>query len=175
MAYLTRRELLSTPVFESREMRTKAYHSKTAATVVTIFLSHSHLDADLLDAAIERLGNEGVKVYVDWKDSTMPSVTSPITANRLKAKINECEKFVLLATNNALASRWVPWELGVADMADNYLNVAIMPVTNPPHTWIGSEYVGIYQRIIVSDDGTLGVFRPNQTSGISLEQWLRAR
>jgi hypothetical protein len=173
MPYYTRADLRQVPIFNEATQRVRAYHTKSAATVATIFLSHSHKDADVVNQAVELLGSQGVSIYVDWKDSSMPEVTSPETAKRIKAKIRECKKFVLLATDNALASTWVPWELGIGDTSNGMDNVAILPVTDPPHSWTGSEYVGIYLRIVKSDDGTPGVFEPGQTQGTSLATWLR--
>jgi hypothetical protein len=135
-------------------------------------LSHSHEDEDIVNQAVELLGNQGIIVYVDWKDHTMPEVTSPVTAARIRKKISACNKFVLLATNNALASRWVPWELGVADVATSTDHVAIMPVRDPPHVWTGNEYVGIYSTLERADDGSLAVFKPGENTGISLRGWL---
>ena len=39
-----------------------------AAAKATVFLSHSHLDRDLVDAVKNLLASEGVKIYVDWMD-----------------------------------------------------------------------------------------------------------
>ncbi|TWT95396.1 hypothetical protein Pla108_35440 [Botrimarina colliarenosi] len=103
----------------------------------------------------------------------MPSVTSPETARRIKGKIKECKKLVLLATNNALQSKWVPWELGVADAENSMKNIAILPVTDSQTSWIGSEYVGIYDRIEQASSGKPAVFEPGASSGILLEDWLR--
>jgi len=170
--YYTRDELRKVPIFKSITEREKAYHTKTASAIATIFLSHSHRDADIVNQVVELLGNQGVIVYVDWKDDTMPKVTSPETALRLKTRIKDCRKFVLLATDNALESRWVPWELGIADVSNSIDNVVVLPVTDPPRAWTGSEYVGIYSTIEKADTGNPSVFKPGQNQGISLRQWL---
>jgi len=97
-------------------------------------------------------------------------VTSPETARRIKARIKECRKFVMLASNNALDSRWVPWELGVAD--SNSQDIAILPVKPNNSDWQGNEYVGIYPRIEATANGGWGVFPPGQNTGQTLEAWL---
>ena len=104
MAYLTRSELHKVKIYTAKSARISNYHVKSAAVQEHIFLSHSHKDSDIVNQVVELLGNQGVKVYVDWKDDSMPAVTSPETAVRIKLKINGCNKFVLLATNNALDS-----------------------------------------------------------------------
>lgn len=175
MSYYTRGELQKLPIYAEATVRTKKYHTKTAAAITTIFLSHSHKDADIVNQAVELLGSQGIAIYVDWKDPSMPSVTTPESARRIKGRIRECAKFVLLATDNAIESKWVPWELGIGDVTNGMENVAILPVTDPPYTWTGSEYVGIYSRIEKADSGVPAVFEPGQTQGITLDAWLRRK
>lgn len=169
--YYSRQEIARVPLLEATT-RQQAYRTKTAGTQVTVFLSHSHKDASIVEQAVQILGSQGVTIYVDWKDQSMPAVTSPSTAVGLKLRIRECKKFVLLATDNALQSRWCPWELGIGDAYRGMDSVAILPVTDPPHAWSGSEYVGIYSRIEKSDTGIPAVFEPGKNSGVTLAQWL---
>jgi hypothetical protein len=179
MAFLTRGELLQRPLYEARAKAEK-YHRKSASFTARhhIFLSHSHHDAELVERVAELLGEYANSIYVDWKDDSMPKVTSPETARRIKGKIAETNKFILLATNNALSSKWVPWELGVADLSNTMKNVAILPITDPPHSWNGNEYIGIYSYITKADSqggairDKLAVFDPDDGSAIWLEEWL---
>ncbi|BBE00311.1 TIR domain-containing protein (plasmid) [Sphingobium amiense] len=79
------------------------------------FLSHSSKDDDLVVGAIRVLEGHGAKVYVDEIDPEMPPYTTEETAGLLKSRIRQTKRFVLLASKNSKDSRWVPWELGVAD------------------------------------------------------------
>ena len=88
-------------------------------------------DQDVVAAAGIFLNEFRVSIYVDWKDDTMPTVTSPESASRIKARIRENNKFILLATNNAVASRWVPWELRVADDAKGETASRFCPSVTP--------------------------------------------
>lgn len=179
MAFLTRNELLQRPLMEARR-KAASLHTRVAAETSRhhVFLSHSHRDHQLLERVAELLGEYASSIYVDWKDETMPEVTSPETARRIKLKIADTNKFILLATNNALRSKWVPWELGIADLSNAMRNVAILPVQNPPVTWHGNEYIGIYSVIEKADskDGRvrdkLAVYDPETNEGIWLEEWL---
>lgn len=173
MAYLTRDDLKRVPI-KTESARAQHYQRKTASVQTTIFLSHSHKDADIVNQAVEVLGKQGIHIYVDWRDGSMPAVTSPITAERIKGRIAECEKFVLLATNNALASRWVPWELGIADVEDGKRKIAILPVEDPPHRWTGNEYVGVYDRIERIGSHFM-VIEPGKQTGIGLEEWIKRK
>ena len=89
--------------------------SNEPKTGVTVFLSHKHEEAEELDGAITLLNNLGVDVYVDWQDKEMPKNTNGATASIIKRKIRENRKFILLATEEAIASKWCNWELGYGD------------------------------------------------------------
>lgn len=112
---------------------------------ITVFLSHKHDEVAVLEDVICMLKNLGVFVYVDWLDEGMPKNTNGYTAHRIKQKIKDCKKFILLATEGAIASKWCNWELGYGD-AQKYLNnIAIMPITEKRRDgFSGSEYLQIY-------------------------------
>lgn len=176
MAYVTEDQLRRFPaqLTANQRLSTKsASASRTASTVATVFLSHSHQDADLVEPTILLLASQGVTVYVDWKDPSMPAMTSPETAARIKDRISGCNKFVVLGTNNAVTSRWIPWELGVADSRNGLANIAIMPVVQQYRNWNGHEYVGIYSTLELSDSGNWAVFPAGKNQGMTLENWLK--
>ena len=80
----------------------KSYFGKT-----TVFISHKHDDLEDLSGLIGFLEkNYNVKAYIDSKDSSMPSVTSGVTASKIKERIRQCDKFILLATDGAVESKW---------------------------------------------------------------------
>ena len=146
--------------------------TKKASQYRTVFLSHSHDDRALVEPVRKLLAAQGVILYVDWKDPEMPAVTSPETARKIKRRISAADKFVMLASNTSLRSRWVPWELGIGDIEKGLPSIAVFPVTPDYGTWEGSEYVGIYSRIEEASDGELAVFEPGQNKGVSLKAWL---
>jgi hypothetical protein len=119
--------------------------SKTYKT--KIFLSHKHDESDELNGAISFLKKQGVDIYVDWLDEGMPKTTSGITAVRIKDKIKENEKFILLATDGAINSKWCNWELGLGDAAKYINNIAILPINNDYSDFSGNEYLEIYPHI----------------------------
>ena len=175
MAYYTREKIRRFPgqLNESARATAKRF-TKTAGAKTTLFLAHSHKDQDIAEEAKLLLGAQGVQLWIDSQEAGFSLPTSPTTANKLKAKIRELGKLVLLATANALQSLWVPWELGLADGVTGASNVLIWPIAESEDgRWPGNEYVGIYRRLEEADDGTPGVFPPGQSHGISLAQWLR--
>jgi hypothetical protein len=112
-----------------------------------IFLSHKHDELEALDGAISFLKKAGVDIYVDWLDSGMPKTTSGVTAQRIKDKIKENDKFILLATEAAINSKWCNWELGLGDAAKYIDNIAILPVKKDYADFSGNEYLEIYPYI----------------------------
>ena len=181
MAYLTRQQLRaygsgSTYLKRAQESLRKSISPDAA----TVFLSHSHQDRETIEAAIVLLGNQGIAVYVDWQDPTMPTVTSSQTALTLKQRIVQCGKFVLLASEHAVRSQWVPWELGFADGAGGLADIAILPFKDSGTDWTRVEYLGLYPwvQIATSRDGTredLAVFFPDGQEPMWLSSWLAIR
>ena len=52
-----------------------------------VFLSHKHDEQETLQDVVAFLKQEGVDVYVDWMDPSMPAYTNAGTAHSLKQKI----------------------------------------------------------------------------------------
>lgn len=144
---------------------------------VTVFLSHSHDDLNRgdLDKIIVMLRRTGVKVYIDSKDSSLPPFTNSDTAKKIKEQIKMNRKFILVATNKAIDSKWCNWELGFGD-AHKYLeNIALIPLADNASTWNGTEYLKIYPRIEESSiyKNTFNVYYPNGSIK-SLTNWLKS-
>lgn len=116
-------------------------------TEVTIFLSHCHADRDQIEPVVVFLRRLGIHVYVDWMDETMPRTTSGTTAAKIKRKIKQNHKFIFLATNRAIISRWCNWELGLGDAAKYIQNICLFPLADSSSDWKGNEYLSVYPRI----------------------------
>lgn len=152
MRYITETELRNysrkyyDPINESNKRKYRA--------TKTIFLSHSHKDADLIKPAIAYFLSQGIEIYVDWLDPEMPSVTSAKTASKIKDKIKENQKFVVLLTVNSKESKWVPWELGYADGVKGESKIAILPILrNSYDSFKGVEYMDLYAKIGLEGTG----------------------
>lgn len=132
--------------------------SRIERAQASIFLSHSHKDRDWIEDIIVYIAyNTGVHIYVDWQDRTMPAVTNRATAERIKKKIGELDVFVVLATPNAMASRWVPWELGIADTLKGSAKIGILPAIDREGNYPGNEYLQLYRRIEISTQNRLAI------------------
>lgn len=165
---------------ESRSIISKAKEARKRGkyfSEVSIFLSHKHNEKDIIEQVIVLLEKLGVFVYVDWMDNAMPTTTDGSTAKRIKQKIKEKDKFILLATEGAIEFKWCNWELGIGDVHKYFKNIAIMPITEKEDSkFSGNEYLQIYP-IITSEyyyvTGTYYVeFEGNK---IRLEQWIKQK
>ena len=174
MSYLTVNDLLYAAVNESLA-NTASVNIVTSRekAEVTAFLCHSHKDKTLVLGFIRRLAALGLKLYVDWNDTGMPQITNRETAAKIKGKIKEMGLFIMLATPNALASRWCPWELGVADQMKGYDRIVIVPVTDSSGKFEGSEYLQLYKRL-ESAGMKIGVLDPGAQNIVFAESYLRA-
>ena len=118
---------------------------------VTIFLSHKHDENEELDNAIRFLKKFNVDVYVDWQDEGMPKSTSGVTATKIKGQIRSNDKFIFLATEGAIKSKWCNWELGYGDARKYIEHIAILPISDNYSKYSGAEYLSIYPHIYNSD------------------------
>lgn len=116
-----------------------------------IFLSHKHDEHSILQDVIAFLKEEGVDVYVDWMDPSMPAYTNAETAHKLKQKIKVADKFILLATPNAINSKWCNWELGLGDTFKYPNNIALLPINRNIEKFKSAEYLAIYPHIEYED------------------------
>ncbi len=155
----------------------------------TVFISHKHEDLEDLKAVIGFLEKSyGIKVYIDSQDPAMPKITSGETASKIKERIVKCDKFILLATNGAIDSKWCNWELGYGDSQKYKEHIALFPMKPKNYSnslYKGNEYMSIYPHIVqrnrgdVYSDGRLitpgyyvrSINDDGSFSLLSLEKW----
>ena len=153
---------------------------------VSVFISHKHDDLDDLKGIIGFLEkNFNVIAYIDSRDLSMPKITSGETAEKIKDRIKKCKRFILLATNGAVESKWCNWELGFAD-AIKGKNAVLFPMKEKGSNYKGNEYMEIYSYITYFDgsekndsgkkvkEGYYVMTKSkNKRSIISLSSWLK--
>jgi hypothetical protein len=79
-----------------------------------VFISHSHRDEARARALATRLEQWDVAVYVDFEDSSLSQLPDPDLAIRLVNKLRQCRLLIFAFSEESVASRWMPWELGLA-------------------------------------------------------------
>ena len=114
------------PIREQASLRKSAAARALAGST---FLSHSSKDEDLVVGVIRVLEGHGATVYVDEIDPQMPPYTNSETAALLKQRIQQTRRFVMLTSENSKESRWVPWELGIADGYKGVSEIALFPAS----------------------------------------------
>jgi hypothetical protein len=157
-------------------------YSAASVDKATLFLSHSRKDAQYLDYAKKFFATFEASVYVDIGDDRLPTTPSPQTAAILKDMIKKCPRFVVLVSADSKDSKWVPWELGLADGFKGTTPVALLPfsLTGNDEDWAKQEYLGLYPRI---HGGTLPgytnaewlVHDPTSGKNWRLREWLHQR
>lgn len=138
------------------------------------FFAHSTADMELINNIIKYFYKLGAKPYIDKDDMELPEYTDIDTAKKLKSNIDACKRFVIVVTDNSINSKWVPWELGVADMLKSYQNVAILPIESVDidERFKGNEYLGIYKQIR-EKNGELIIYNPENGKTTPIKEWLR--
>ena len=149
---------ISDSLLNEARIQTKSFSSGgKIASQTTVFLSHKHSDLNDLKGLIGWLKQEyNVEVYIDSIDPGMPSKTCGETAERIKNIINLSDRFILLATNDAIESKWCNWELGYGDAKKFDKKIAIFPMNEAFATdssYKGNEYLEIYPHISYYGDG----------------------
>jgi len=145
-----------------------------------VFLSHSSKDKGILPSIINFLSQYGVNVYIDKSDKELPKETSAETGEILKNRIREAKKFIVLVSQNSKDSKWIPWELGIADVKRQIENMAILPTVqnNSAPVWPKQEYLGLYPRIVLHNftghtTPVWMVLDHHSKTGVELGVWLK--
>lgn len=139
-------------------------------TAKSAFLCHSHKDETLVKGLLALFQESGIDLYIDWKDHSMPETPNAETAKKIQDAIKSRALFLFLATANAKASRWCPWEIGYAD--SSMRRIFIIPTADGAGTY-GNEYLQLYSHIDVGSHEArsgLAVFGAGATKG----EWLSA-
>jgi hypothetical protein len=116
-----------------------------------IFLCHAKADADIVLGAKKLLEDSGKTVYVDWlEDKVDHGKITRESAEQLRKRMRECNALIFLATQNAPASVWMPWELGYFDGMGR--NIAIFPVLdNAGEAFADHQFLQLYPKVNASN------------------------
>lgn len=161
--YFSERELREyATTYSFSENANRVLNKSLSSAGTSIFLSHSHKDKEIAKGLKNYLATLGLNLYIDWEDTDMPGTPNRETAHSLKKRIIVTDYFLMLCTDNALQSRWVPWEVGIADMQKASGRILIAPVRNNFGQFNGNEYLQLYRRIVINDSGGADVFDPDK-------------
>lgn len=141
-----------------------------------VFISHKHHETEFVYRLKDILERYGFVGYVDWEDKEMPLTTDGETALKLKERITGAKKFILIATEAAIDSKWCNWEVGFADAHKYEDNMALIPVKRDNGNYRGEEYLRIYPSLQIRsqkvDTGFEYYVRYPNGNEVSLRTWL---
>lgn len=112
-----------------------------------IFISHKHGEEGYVGRLRDLLEIYGFEGYVDWEDDEMPREICGETAIKLKERIIASHKFILIATDEAINSKWCNWEIGFGDAHKYIKHMALLPIKKDNDLYRGEEYLQIYPSI----------------------------
>lgn len=126
---------------------------KSSNARLFVFLSHSHKSLRYTMGLISFLRkNYDVFIYIDSEDKSLPAVTSLITAQAIKKYIARSDRFLFLASNGAVNSKWCNWELGIGDVLkfpqDKLAFIAWHDANLAYGDYKGHEYMEMYPFIV---------------------------
>lgn len=177
--YVSRDELISIGKKNPTENRARVLKAAARSPAHNTFLSHSSKDDEVIPVVVAILENHGATVYVDKKDPTLGALNPKEIASSLRDKIASTKKFITFASSNVKESKWVPWEIGLADGYKRPPNVAIFPAPDKSHDhkWTEQEYFGIYDRIVWGclrgeEQNRWLVWNHVANTAITLRKWL---
>lgn len=112
------------------------------------FLSHKHDETEYVKRVAYILKSLHADIFVDWRDNTMPAISSGDTAAKVRQMIDRYDKFILVASDGAMDSKWCNWELGYADARKfDAGKMALFPIAKNRDNWKGAEYMQLYPTI----------------------------
>lgn len=86
-------------------------HSLTYGEVC-VFISHQKRDADAARKIADYLTTAGVDVYFDEWDNSIDRSDPHSVVSAIQRGLDRSSHLLVLLSSNALASTWVPWEVG---------------------------------------------------------------
>jgi hypothetical protein len=129
-------------------------------TPFDIFLSHSFADADLILGLTSVFEEFGYKAYVDWvvDQGVDRSRVTKETADLLRKRMEDSKCLLYASTENALDSKWMPWETGYFDAKKG--KVAIVPIAkqSASDNYNGQEYLGLYPYMSIIGERSASAF-----------------
>jgi len=135
---------------------------------MSAFLCHSHKDRALAEGLQQLLKESGMDLYIDWQDPEMPDQPNRETADRIKNRIAQTDRFIFLATENSMKSRWCPWEIGIADGRKQNDHILLVPTQDARGIYYGNEYLQLYRRIDQNLLTQVSIFRPGSLTAIDI-------
>lgn len=99
-----------------------------------VFISHQRTDKAVAKEIANYIYNSGVDIYFDEYDTSINRDDPQSVVNAIKTGIRRSTHMLCVLTQNALLSKWMPWEIGygydrlqVAGITVKELSKALLP------------------------------------------------
>jgi hypothetical protein len=103
----------------------------------SVFVSHSAKDGQFIEVIRGALRGTGARAYVAEEDVT-PGAKLP---KKIRTKIDDCDMFLLLLTENSAASSFVNQEIGYALGLEKFILPVVIGDTCPRNLCADIEYI----------------------------------
>lgn len=116
----------------------------------------------------------GYSVYIDWVDDPQldRANVNVQTADILRTRMKQSKFLVYVDSNNAITSKWMPWELGYFD-GYNPNKIGILPIRhNSEGSYTGQEYLDLYPKLEKNSSQILHEFKYSQFRSSNIYKYL---
>ena len=138
------------------------------SVIYDVFLSHSHRDEIRAQELAALLREWKIEVFVDVDDAMLAQLPDKELPDRLVGKLRRCRLLLFAFSEDAVDSRWMPWELGLAHGVIG--RVLLWPFTERAlQAKERQEYLHLYEAL---DPRDLATARTRLEGIVTLARWL---
>lgn len=94
-----------------------------------IFISHQKADSAAAKQIADYLLKAGVNVYFDEYDDTLEQANPFSVVNAIRNGLRHSTHVLVLLSENALHSKWIPWEIGYAYDSKEILSLTLKEIS----------------------------------------------
>lgn len=95
-----------------------------------VFISHQKNDSAAAKKIADYLLKAGVNVYFDEYDQTLDLSNPYSVVNGIEEGLNHSTHLLVLLSQNALESKWIPWEVGYAYNSKQIISLTLKELSD---------------------------------------------
>lgn len=99
-------------------------------SIKCVFISHQKRDSMAAKMVADYLIDAGVNVYFDEYDDTLDLTNPSSVVAGIKDGLNHSSHLLVLLSQNALQSKWIPWEVGYAYDTKTIISLTLKEISN---------------------------------------------
>lgn len=109
--------------------KSKYYESLYKSGTQCVFISHQKADSAAAKQIADYLLTAGIDVYFDEYDDTLELANPYSVVNGIRNGLKHCTHILVLLSENALKSKWIPWEVGYAYDLKTVLSLTLKDIS----------------------------------------------